>query len=325
MKVLVTGATGFIGSNLVKELVSRKTAVRALVLPGENAKALEEQGVEVFRGDLTDPGSIRGVCDSINTVYHLAGRVTDWGPRKLFHSAIYDATKNLLDESAGKSIRFVYASSIAALGMGRHLAGLKETDDSVKSGIPYDESKRAAERLVESYHFIDKVDATIVRPANVIGPGSVWVRDIAERFLSLTVPCIDGGRHSASLVYIENLIDGIILAGTMDIAKGKTYQFRDDYTATWKQYLNDLGAMVGKKPHGSLPFGAAWSIAWLLEKICTPLRLRPPLTRPAVAIMGRNNDVDTTRTKTELGWNTGVSYPDAMRKIGVWVKETYRR
>ena len=132
MNALVTGATGFIGSVLVRDLTAKGHHVRALVLPGEKTDALEKQGARIVRGDLTDPGSLRGICDGIDTVFHLAGRVTDWGTKKQFYTAIYDATENLLQEAAGKAARFVYASSIAAMGMGRHLKGVKETDPAAK-------------------------------------------------------------------------------------------------------------------------------------------------------------------------------------------------
>ena len=78
MNALVTGATGFIGSHLVKELVREKHSVRALVLPGEDVSALETQGVTVWRGDLSKRESLRGICNGMDVVFHLAARVTDW-------------------------------------------------------------------------------------------------------------------------------------------------------------------------------------------------------------------------------------------------------
>jgi nucleoside-diphosphate-sugar epimerase len=141
--------------------------------------------------------------------------------------------------------------------------------------------------------------------------------------LSMPVPLFDGGRYSASLIYVDNLVDGIILAGTKDIAKGKTYQLRDDWDVTWKRYVTDLGAFIGKKPSISIPYHAARSLAWVCDMVCTPLKIRPPITRMSVDILGRDMDVDNTLAKLELGWQTRVSYQEALLKIGAWVKEHY--
>jgi len=211
---------------------------------------------------------------------------------------------------------------MAACGLGRQLEGLTEEDEALKSGVPYNDAKLDAERLVQSYRGKVKTTYTIVRPANVIGPGSVWVRDIIERYRGLFVPLIDRGKHSASLIYIDNLVDGIILAGTMDIAAGKTYFLRDDWSATWKQYVTDLGSMIGKRPFGSLSFKTAWTIGAVLENILTPLRIRPPVTRLAAGVMGRNNDVNTVLARKELGWTTRVSYEEAMETIRLWILDT---
>jgi nucleoside-diphosphate-sugar epimerase len=325
MKTLVTGASGFIGSALVRELIGRGDRVRALALPGEDASALEKQGAEIVRGDLTAPESLSGTCNGIETVYHLAGRVTDWGTKRQFYSAIYDATENLITEAAGRASRFVYVSSIAAMGMGLHLKGVKETDPTRKSGVPYNDAKADAEALVRTYHNEGKIACVIVRPANVTGPRSVWVRDIIERMMTMPVPLFDGGRYSASFVYVDNLVDGIIRAGTMDIAKGKAYHFRDDWSVTWKEYITDLGSFIGKRPHGSIPFSVAWPLGAIMDFIFTPLHIRPQITRLAVSVMGRDNDVDTTLARTELGWRTKVSYAEAKEKIGAWVKDNYAR
>lgn len=323
MKTLVTGAGGFIGSVLVRDLIARGDRVRALVLPGENAVALKKLGAEIVTGDLTDPASIRGICDGIDTVYHLAGRVTDWGTKRQFYSAIYDATVNLINEAAGKASRFVYVSSIAAMGMGQHLKGVKETDQPRKSGVPYNDAKADAEALVRKYHDEGKIACVIIRPANVTGAGSVWVKDIIEQMKKMPIPLFDKGQYHTSFVYVDSLVDGIIRAGTMDVAKGKAYHFRDDWDATWKEYITELGSFIGKRPHGSIPFRVAWTLGHIMETILNPLHVRAPLTRLNASVLGRDNDVDTTLARKELGWKTTVSYRTAMEKIGAWVKERY--
>lgn len=323
MKALVTGSAGFIGSVLVRELIKKGHSVRAMAMPGENASSLEGMGAEIARCDLTDPASLIGVCSGIDIVFHVAGRVTDWGTRKQFYAAIYDATANLIREASGKASRFVYISSIAAMGMGRHLKGVKETDPPRKTGVYYNDAKADAEALVMSCHNAGKISCTIVRPANVTGPGSVWVRDIIEQMKKMPVPLFDGGRYHTSFVYVDSLVDGIIRAGTMDCAKGKAYHFRDDWDATWKDYITELGSFIGKKPHGRIPFRIAWVIGFILEKILSPLGIRPPLTRLNVGVLGRDNDVDTTLARTELGWKTTMSYREAMDRIGAWVRQHY--
>jgi nucleoside-diphosphate-sugar epimerase len=321
MKILVTGATGFIGLNLCRELSKRDFAVTALVLPGEDVSQIKDHVVRILYGDITDPPSLEGITEDVETVFHLAARVTDWGPPNAFYSTILEGTRNLLEECSGKVSRFLYVSSMAACGVGRHMKDLTEEDKALKSGVPYNDAKLDAERLVQSYRGKVKTGYTIVRPANVTGPGSVWVRDIIERYQGLFVPLIDKGKHSASLIYIDNLVDGIILAGTMDIAEGKTYFLIDDWSVTWKQYVTDLGSIIGKKPFGSISFKTAWTIGVILEKIFTPFRIRPPVTRLAAGVMGRNNDVNAELARKELGWNTKVSYEEAMETIRLWVLE----
>ena len=324
MHTLVTGATGFIGSILARDLMGRRHRVRALVLDGDDTALLESMGVEVRRGDLLKRDSLRGLCDGIDTVFHCAARVTDWGTRRQFYESILDATKNLLDEASGRAGRFVYLSSIAALGIGNHLKGVKETDPPRKSGVPYNDAKADAEKLCMACHGEGRIACTIVRPANVTGPGSVWVRDIVERMKGVTgVPLIDGGRHSSSFVYVESLVDGIMRAGTMERAAGCAYHFRDDWEASWKRYISDLGSFIGKGPRGNVPFRLAWSAASAMEGAANLLRLRSPLTRLAVGIMGRDNDVDTSLARGDLGWKTTVPYENAMRVIGEWVERIY--
>ena len=324
MNVLVTGTGGFIGFHLAKELVARGHQVRGLFLPQENAGPCEELGVDIFRGDLTDPESLKGVTSGIDTVFHLATRTLDWGTRKQFEEVMVDGTRHLLEESAGDISRFVYVSSIAAFGLNRDLEGANEDSPRMESGIPYCDTKIIAEDTVKRICRDKGIAWTIVRPANVIGPGSVWVREILDAFLRGPFPLINGGKEPGAFVYVTNLVDGMIRCAASDKAVDRIYLFRDDYPMTWGEYIRLIGGLVGKKPVGKIPFRAAWTLGAVCETIFTPLGIRPPVTRLAAGVMGKNNNVDARRAREELGWRTMVSQDQAMEEIAAWAREEYR-
>ncbi len=319
MKAFVTGATGFIGARLCEILAAEGAEVTALALPGEDVGRVAPYCAHIVRGDITEPASLRGVCPEGAVVFHLAARVTDWGRRGLFYAAIYDGARNMLEACKGRASRFVQVSSIAACGLGRHLKGVREDEPCIRSGVPYNDAKADAEDMVRDYHGRGDLECVIVRPANVIGPGSVWVRDVVDRYRLMRVPLLDGGRYSASLVDVGNLAKGIYLAGTTPRAAGQTYHLRDDWDVTWQRYVTDLGAMLGKRPGPSLPFGLAWGAGAVLEAVLTPLNIRAPMTRLAAGVMGRDNDVDASKARSELGWRSEISYQESMADIKTWV------
>lgn len=323
MKALVTGAGGFIGSHLVTELTEKGHSVSGLFLPGEDAAKTEATGVKILRGDITDPSSLSEMTEDIETVFHLATRTTDWGSKKAFEKIMLNGTENVLEASKGKIKRFIYFSSIAALGFGRDLDGFTEDETRIFCGIPYCDTKIKAEDMVKAFCNSNGIDFTIIRPANVIGPGSVWVKDILDAFSKSVVPLINKGNASGAFIYIDNLINGTILAAESDTAKGRTYHFRDDYTVTWGEYFRRLGNLVGKKPSVSIPFSVAWHLGYILETVLTPLNVRPPMTRLAASVLGKNKDVDTTKAKTDLGWQTSIPFDEAMTKIEDWVNSVY--
>lgn len=324
MKALVTGATGFIGSNLVIRLLESGYEVRALVLPGENLSSIPYDEIEVVRGDVTVPETLSGKAEGVDIVFHLAARVADWGSMELFRTVTSYGTSNILRECVGRVERFIYLSSIAAYGMGRHLKGLNEESERIRTGIPYCDTKIEAEDIVVAYTFGTDTSYTIIRPANVIGPGSVWVKDVLDAFQRGLVPLCDGGMYSGSFVYVENLVGGILKAATNAAAANRIYNFRDDYTVTWKEYLTELGSLIGKRPGPPIPTSFLFKAAWIIERAYLPFYpARPPLTRMAVGVMGFDNDVDIQRASNELSWKTIVPYTSAMEAIREWFNREY--
>lgn len=328
-KVLVTGAAGFIGMHLCRRLVNEGYEVHAIDISERGVLRLRETGVSATIGDLADPASIRGLCEGMDIIIHLAARLAPWGTKKMFYDTIYETTRHLLEAVGDNRPRFVYLSSICAAGAGGrkdHLTGHREHEDEYRTGKSYYcDAKYDAEKLVYEYHNRGRIGATVIRPANVTGPGSVWVVGFAEMMQGKEAfPVIDGGRYNASLVYVENLVDGIMLTLKKSVAIGKTYQFRDDYDVTWKEYAADIADGLGKKAKfTSVPFSLAWVMGTISDGLLKPLGLKVSITRHTIGLTGRANEVDTSRAKTELGWKTRVSYKDAMKKIKHWLAEKY--
>jgi nucleoside-diphosphate-sugar epimerase len=319
-RVLVTGARGFIGGFVCRRLLAEGHAVVAMATTEANTQYLRDMGMEVRVGDLTRPETLRGICRNVDTVIHLAARVGYAGTRKQFYDQILEATRHLLDESVDRVTRFVYVSSFCASGAGgvtRHMRGHREDDPERKTGIFYGDAKYEAEKLVYHYHREKGLVSTVVRPSNVIGPGSVWADGIGFIMKARPVfPLIDDGRHSASLVYIDNLVDGILLAATRESAVGRTFHFRDDYAVTWKTYFLDLAEAVGVKPRFlRIPFPAAWAVATAFDKVLRPLGIETEINRQVIGLTGRDHDVDTTRARQDLGWRTRVPYEEAIQSI----------
>ncbi len=325
MHALVTGATGFIGSFLVPELIKNSYTVRALLLPEEDSTCLESQGVEIVRGDLTQPRTLTGIAKDVDIVFHLAGRVVDWGTHNLFHRIMVDGTRHLLEVCRNAGIqRFIYFSSFGAFGFNRDLAGLDEESLRVRTGIPYCDTKIDAEDLVTTFCPVHQIPYTIIRPSNVIGPGSVFVRDLLNAFHRNPMPLIAGGKKPGAFVYVRNLVDGVLLAAASEKAVNRTYHFRDDTGLTWGGYLTTLSSWIGKKPLGSIPFSMAYRTGAVSEKLLSLTSLRPHVTRLISGIMGCDNDIDVTRARSELGWVSRVGTDQAMQEIKDWVESSYR-
>lgn len=323
MRAFVTGAGGFIGAHLAEELIKRGHEVTGLFMPEEDSRRAEKAGIMIRRGDITRPETLEGLFDKVDILFHLATRTSDWGATSAFEKIMVQGTENILRACQKSAPRFIYFSSIAALGLNRHLDGLAEEAAREVTGIAYCDTKIKAEDLVRAFCNKHNIDYTIIRPANVIGPGSVWVNDILDAFARGPVSLVGGGKASGAFVYVDNLVDGTLLVAQSDAAKNQTYHLRDDYDFTWGAYINFLGAHINKKAFGSIPFHAAWYLGQILEMILTPLHIRPPLTRLAAGVLGRNNDVDTTKAKTELGWSTRVPLDEALAKISSWIREVY--
>jgi nucleoside-diphosphate-sugar epimerase len=233
-RVLVTGATGLVGSAIVRALLERNRPVRVLARDPQRARVLFGSRVEIASGDLRDLESVRRACEGSGQIYHVAGAVDTHrhGDAEILDTNV-EGTRRLLGAAQTLGVsRVVYTSSVSVYG-DRLPLGVAEDAPANPAGI-YGISKVRAERLVQAA-VAAGLHAMIVRPCIVYGPGDRYFLPQAAQVVRLPViPLPDGGRHMVDVVHADDLAAAHLLVmdagqpgGAYNVTDGGRYQARD--------------------------------------------------------------------------------------------------
>lgn len=319
MKILITGITGLIGNHLIQVLLKNGYHdIRGNYFSKRNLEEYTSKNIEMIQADVADEKAIHDITKDCEVVVHSAARVIDFGTRKQFYEAHYDATHFLLKDAKANNVKhFIYVSSVGvANGIDRNKIIPDETTPLVRTGVHYDDAKIDTETLVKEFCTQNNIFYTIIRPSAVIGKGSVWVLEPLKRMdTPVGLKLIDNGKQPACLLDAENLADGIFLCITNETARNQTYFFMDDWDISWKQYFTDLAAMKDKKVGSSIPFWLAYSLAAMAEVVFPFFGKTPPLAKKSAQATGRNRTVSTQKARTELGWKSTITYKESMKRI----------
>ncbi len=324
---LITGATGLLGSHIVEKLTEAGQPIRALVRASSDTSFLDERGVEKVLGDITDPASLPAAMEGVQTVYHVAAKVGDWGPWERFVAISIDGTRNMLNAARDAKVeRFLHVSSISAYG---HPDGEgMVVDETAPLGVDlhkwsyYSRAKVEAEKLAWEYHNRGDVPVTVVKPSWLYGQ-----RDRAS--LPRMIRAIRAGKgklvgdgsNRLNLTYAGNEAEGCILAATSDKALGQAYNLACDGEITQGEYFNKIADCLGVKPvTKKVPYAIAYRAAFLMELFGRLTHsTKPPLvTRYVVWLMGRQCFFSSEKARRELGWKPTVGYDEGIAQSVKW-------
>ncbi len=318
--VLVTGAAGFIGSRLVEQLVQEGARVRALLRSGIQSPQFTFPGCEPIRGDVTLPDSLIPAVKGCRVVFHCA-----FGEGSLDASrrVNVEGTLNILREACrAETRRVVFTSSIAVHGTG--LSGvIDESQPFVTQGNPYEISKAEAERSALEFGRRNGIEVVIIRPTLVYGPASPnWTLRLLQRVKFEKIRLVGGGQGIANLVYIDDVVQSLMLAATTSGADGEAFFISGSDPGTWRELLAKYAQMLEKPLPPSLSLWRANLLyhndLWKSRLIQSPMR---------VELFDLIAQVQTARfsikkAERQLGFRPRFDFASGMENTENWLRRS---
>lgn len=321
-RILVTGGTGFTGSHLCKRLIERGYSVRALVRDKSRGDDLARWGVELVVGDLRNRRSLAKATQGIDTVYHIAAsfRPENISRRDLWEINV-EGTRNLLEVSIAADVgRFVHCSTVGVHGNIKNPPASEETPYQPEDS--YQASKAEGERVVLQHAIKSGPDIVVFRPAGIYGPGDVRFLKLFKAIKKRRFVMLGSGQVLYQLIYIDDLIEGILLCGTKEEAVGQVFILTGQAPITLNCLVQEIANTVHVQvPRGHFPVMPVYLAGFACELFFKPLGIQPPIYRRRVDFFRKDRAFSIEKAKNKLGFQPKVELKFGLQKTTAWYKE----
>jgi nucleoside-diphosphate-sugar epimerase len=319
MKTLVTGATGFTGRALARRLLDQGEEVVALVRNPASCADLEQRGARIVAGDIKDRTAVERAMAGVGTVYHIAALFRQAGfPDSEYREVNIEGTRHLLDAAQKEKVKaFVHCSTIGVCGD----ISTPPADEYLpyNPGDIYQVTKMEGEKLALSYAREGKVPVTVARPASIYGPGDMRLLKMFRMIKKGTFFVLGDGKPFFHVVYIDDLIDGFILCAGAEKAVGEVF------ILAGKEYveLNELFRIVAAKldvrpPRLHLPAAPFQILGTVVEKICIPFGVEPPIYRRRVDFFTKSRAFKIDKARRILAYSPKIDLVTGIARTADW-------
>lgn len=322
MKVALTGASGYTGGHILKRLLARGDEVKALVRQGSITLDLQSSGAEIVPGVLGRADDARRLIEGCDAVMHVAAVYRTAGHAGSYYREInVEGTRKLLEAAIGAGVRrFVHTSTVGVHGDVKN-PPCDEVGPIAPSDI-YQETKAEADDMAREFGRAHALEVAIVRPAAIYGPAETRLLKVFKSIARGRYAVVGTGRPHYHLVYIDDLVDGFLLALDRKEAAGETFIIGGPRSLS----QDDLAREIAKATGGSVwPFHIpAWPIQRLgdlVEAVCVPLRLEPPIHRRRVDFWVKNRSFSINKARRLLGYEPKVDVVEGITRTARWYRE----
>lgn len=319
MRIGITGATGGVGRAACRTALGLGHEVTALVRDPARATELRAMGVELVKGDLEDAAALERTAAGAGAFIHGAAHVGDVGTREEFERTNVGGTRRAIDAAARAGVkRFVHVSSSAVYG--RPSQGNIDEDHPLRPfGLPYEDTKLAAERLAFTRGAELGIEVCAVRPCIVFGPEDrVFIPRAVAALRARRALLINRGRAPLNVVSSEDVADVLLRGATHPAAAGEAFNVASSPPPTVKEVFDTIAdAAFLPRTRISLPYAVALPLARVVEAIWK-LTMRPgppPVTPFVVTLLTRNVVYDASKARRVLGWEGGKDPLGGIRKV----------
>ena len=323
MTILITGATGFLGSSLVTKLTQQELTVRVLARDEHKAKERFGETVTIVQGDITNKGQVKRAVDGSTVIYHLAGRLYHPStPAQIYRQIHCEGTRVLLDACQGQPQlqRLVYCSTTGVYGVTGQEPANEKTPFAPTN--PYEATKLQGELLALQAHQEHGLPVSIVRPGLVYGPGDKHLLGLFAAIQKGLFRTIDGGTALLHPVYIDDLINAFLLCAGQPKAIGQSYNIAGACPVTVSELASTIAhSMKRKLSTYSIPL-------WLANFVSDMFSITPgfqgeraPLTRSRIRFLTHSRIYSIDRAKNELGYTPNVGLEEGIKRTSAWYQK----
>lgn len=323
MKILVTGASGFIGGRFARFALEQGLSVRVNGRRAEGVAHLVKRGAEFVQGDLADPELVQRLCADVEAVVHCAGAVGVWGRYQSFYQANVTVTENVVEACLKQKVRrLIHLSSPSIYFDGRAHVDIKEEQVPTRFSDHYGATKYLAEQKVFGAQEFG-LEVLALRPRFVTGAGdtSIFPR-LIEMQRKGRLAIIGNGLNKVDFTSMQNLNDALFSALlAAEPALGKAYNISNGAPLPLWDVVNYVLRQMQLPPvTRHMPYGLAYAAAMLNEGVCKllPGRPEPGLFRLGVAVMAKDFSLNIDRAREYLDYDPRVSVWTALDEFCQW-------
>ena len=325
MNILVTGGTGFIGRHLVKELISIGSSCRLLIRPTSDTSRLNGiEGIELWKGDLTQPQTLAGIAEGVDYVFHLAaeGHVSAMSEEAFnkFTRVNVDGTKNLLTECRGHKLnKFVHFSSTAAMGLIKKK--IVNESDTPSPVTPYQKSKLKSEQVALQLNKDFGIPTVVVRPCMIYGiNGKGEFYKICQLMRKGMFPRVGLGRNLTPLIHVKDVVQGAVKAAENGIP-GEVYLLSSDHSIDLNEMRYFIMEAWGTKSiYPYVPVRFMFFVAWCFELLAKLNGKAPIVNSQNVASTVWDRQFSIEKAKRELGYSPSINFREGILETVNWFK-----